>query len=670
MLGDRNLIAISAWVTSSPPMTGRFLLLSSCVGVAVAACSSAQESERVSSAAAPLSQAFGTSADTFINSAHTNNNNGASTTFFTGQSGQGGVMRGLLRFDLPAGLQERVTVTSATLTLTMAGLGSSGTTSGTAATETLRVVTQSWAEGNGAGTAMTEYTVGDACGGAVSGATWNQSNCPSTNWSTAGGTVAGSTSATGNTTAIPVGSPFVLASSTNAGMLSDVQAWIDMPSSNFGWRISSSTEATSGQAQRFYSKEAGGSLGPSLSVSYACKSGFADTGSGCTTCTSAALAACVSSQSGNSCNDPGAPSATYSCNCSNAAYASAPGNTACVDKNECAPNPCVSGGDSTASCTDQVAPATGYSCTCSAGFGFNGTTCVLACGNGADPCGAGGTCSASTSSWTCDCTAGWVTSGGALPTCVQLDACTPAGNTACVVSAGNTCVDEAPPSVDYHCGCSNSAYVAGIGNDGKPACVAANACTTNHCRDSGDAAASCAVHAASAGYDCSCSVGYVSSGGATPVCVVQSGGGNPGSGDDAGGSASDGGTDAGNDSGAATNDSGPPTSGGTGGSTGGTGSSSNTGVDAGRASSNAGNGSSKPSGTPKVDAGTPSSSNEDAGAGSGKRGAGGCGCRVARGTKSGSSSTILLLVGLCLIARRLRSRSETTRSSRSDRETL
>ena len=55
--------------------------------------------------------------DTFIHSIFADNNNGGSASIFTGRSGQGGMMRGLIRFDMPSALAGRVTVTNAVLTL-------------------------------------------------------------------------------------------------------------------------------------------------------------------------------------------------------------------------------------------------------------------------------------------------------------------------------------------------------------------------------------------------------------------------------------------------------------------------------------------------------------------------------------------------------------------------
>jgi hypothetical protein len=226
-------------------------------------------------------QVLAPSDDTFINQLNPANNNGASLTFFTGRDGHGGVMRGLIRFVPPASLQGRVTVTGAQLILTVAALGDGS--AGTAATETLQAVTQAWAQGNGIGDAPSSFTVGQMCGGPISGATWNQPDCSlAGNWTTPGGTVAAAVSGQASTSGVPVGGQVVWSSSANPGMTQDVQGWIDDPSSNHGWRIASSTDGLNAQVQRFVSAEAGvAASAPSLSVTYACKPGFVPSGTDC-----------------------------------------------------------------------------------------------------------------------------------------------------------------------------------------------------------------------------------------------------------------------------------------------------------------------------------------------------------------------------------------------------
>jgi hypothetical protein len=303
--------------------------------------------------------------DTFVNSIHPDNNNGASTSFFTGESGDGGSMRALVKCDLPAGINERITVTQATFTVTTTGLGPTGTIAPAAATESLYAVTEAWGEGNKVGATLGTFTVGEPC--TLGEASWNQRQCGIANWLVPGGTVAALSATASSPASIGAGVTF-----TGSGLTADIQNWATTPTSNYGWQMSSSTEGTSGQAQRFASRESGAGI-PGLAITFTCKAGFMDTGANCSACTGTAQAACVSSQPGNLCVDL-APPSTYSCACNNAAYVGT-GTSMCTDRNECIPNHCIDNGDIGAVCTDHPAPASGYDCSCDAGFVFNGVAC-------------------------------------------------------------------------------------------------------------------------------------------------------------------------------------------------------------------------------------------------------------------------------------------------------
>ncbi|HVY39724.1 MAG TPA: DNRLRE domain-containing protein [Polyangia bacterium] len=218
--------------------------------------------------------------DTFINSAAADNNDGASPSLYTGHNGMGGTMRALVRFAIPSDWKGRVMVTRAVLAAITRGTGNAETTVPTAATEALQAVTTAWTEGTGFGDMTTMNTVGQACG--TSGATWNQPNCAGgTPWS--GGSVAATVSGAASAPAmIEATVTWDSATDGNAGMLADVQGWIDVPGANQGWRLSSSTEdATSGEAQRFYSREVAGK-GPTLTVTATCRAGFVEVDGGCT----------------------------------------------------------------------------------------------------------------------------------------------------------------------------------------------------------------------------------------------------------------------------------------------------------------------------------------------------------------------------------------------------
>jgi hypothetical protein len=219
--------------------------------------------------------------DTFINSRNPSNNNGGSGSIFTGTDGHGGLMRGLIRFEMPTGLQGRAVLTAVQLHVTVQALGNSA--AGEPAVESLQVVNEAWTQGNGVGNVSSAFTVGQLCADSVVGATWTQSNCATNaSWTTPGGTVAAGVSGHASNVDIPAGGQVIWDSASNAGMVVDVQSWIDSPSGNHGWRITSDAEGPApGEAQRFYSTESGVSA-PSLTITFTCRAGFRDSGAGCT----------------------------------------------------------------------------------------------------------------------------------------------------------------------------------------------------------------------------------------------------------------------------------------------------------------------------------------------------------------------------------------------------
>jgi hypothetical protein len=243
--------------------------------MAACVCSLALLAGRASLAA---TQVVAASEDTFINSVNPDNNNGGSSSLFTGEDGHGGLMRTLIRFTMPAGLQGRASVTRAQLSVTVQALPFNQISK--VGVETLTAVSQPWVQGNGVGNDTYAYTVGQPCGGTVTGVTWNQTNCTtSTAWTAPGGTVAASASGQASTAGVAAGAAVVWDSSSKPTMTADVQGWIDSPATNNGWRILSDSEGSPGSAQRFYSIEAG--YAPSLSITYTCKAGFVESGTSC-----------------------------------------------------------------------------------------------------------------------------------------------------------------------------------------------------------------------------------------------------------------------------------------------------------------------------------------------------------------------------------------------------
>lgn len=445
--------------------------------------------------------------DTFVASATPTNMRGASTSIFTGRQGLTpsavGDMRGLIKFNMPAAspsLAGRVTVTGARLNLFTKAMGRNTAPYDSyapfAGLVSLYRVNSAWTQGGGGGAT----SAGVAC---VSAASWNNADCTAgTGWSWNGASATYSSPHAVDTNI----SPF------SGSLVADVQAWID-GASNQGWLLASNTEGgTDSRAQRFHSSN--DSSAPSLDISYNCKSPYEVFGNACTTCGATGRAACaVDASAGvNGCNDPGGAATTFTCSCNSAAYV-ASGGAACVNRDECTENanPCDNDGDSSGVCNDTAAPGTGWSCTCNEAAGFvpsgDGKRCITACGGGSDPCGNGGTCAlVGTGSWTCACPSGYASTGGAHPSCEDLDAC--AGNAACTVFPGNACVDDPAPALTYQCTCTNAGTELGT-KDGKPACVDKNGCVgaaLTECVVGGDSGAGCAdAPAPDPGHSCTCS---------------------------------------------------------------------------------------------------------------------------------------------------------------------
>jgi hypothetical protein len=165
--------------------------------------------------------------------------NGSGPGFFTGKTAGDSTRRGLLAFDLssiPAGS----TVTGVTLRLTC-----TRTTAGPADT-TLHRMLADWGEGaSNAGSMGGGGTLAEA-----GDATWTLRffGDPSSAWATPGGDFLAAPSVTQS---VGGSGNYTFAS---AGMVADVQAWLNSPGSNFGWLVRGNEQAGH-TAKRFATRE-------------------------------------------------------------------------------------------------------------------------------------------------------------------------------------------------------------------------------------------------------------------------------------------------------------------------------------------------------------------------------------------------------------------------------
>lgn len=157
----------------------------------------------------------------------------------------------MLLFDIVGSIPAGSTINSVSLTLTVVAVPSGGINS----TFDLNRLSASWGEGTG----------GDH-GGSPAGpgqATWNNrfgtSGSP---WASPGGDYSSTASASRFITGL---GNFTF--SSTAGLVGDVQGWLNSPATDFGWLLRSESELTGATIRRFGSRDSGASA-PTLTISY------------------------------------------------------------------------------------------------------------------------------------------------------------------------------------------------------------------------------------------------------------------------------------------------------------------------------------------------------------------------------------------------------------------
>ncbi len=187
--------------------------------------------------------------------AESNNSNATGSIYVGRTAGTNGtsVRRGLVQFDIASLLPAGATINSVSLKLERVIGGPNSTDD----ILELHALSAGWGEG-------TSFGVGQGAAPTAGDATWNFSLFNSSSWTNPGGDF-GATS--GSTILGSGSSTFTFFS--QAGMVADVQNWLNSPASNFGWLLKYSDENTVGTARAFFSREASvASQRPTLTIDF------------------------------------------------------------------------------------------------------------------------------------------------------------------------------------------------------------------------------------------------------------------------------------------------------------------------------------------------------------------------------------------------------------------
>lgn len=234
--------------------------------------------------------------NTLYESATGATSNGVGEYLFIGRTKDGPVRRGLIAFDIAGNVPAGATINSVTLQLHVSRVANT-----TLRFTTLHRVLASWGEG----TSNAGQNEGQGGPSTTNDATWIHRFYPATLWSSPGGDWNATASAT---TAVQGNGTYAWSA---AGMVLDVQAWLNTPANNFGWAIRGD-ESVAETAKRLDSRENGQIASrPSLTVDYTLGAG---TGACCLP--------------------------TGDCTEVSASQCAAQGGTYQGDGTDCSPNPC------------------------------------------------------------------------------------------------------------------------------------------------------------------------------------------------------------------------------------------------------------------------------------------------------------------------------------------
>jgi hypothetical protein len=196
-------------------------------------------------------------ADTAMLSLNPANNYGALTTVPVGPIAKPDQFaRALIRFDVAAALPPGAVVTNVTLTVRM----TKEAISGPADTVALHRLLVDWGEGaKSSGNHGSAATAGEA--------NWTARKLGAADWA-APGAQSGTDFAAAASGSLVWNAPGSYTFASAAGLIADVQSWLDTPAQNQGWLLKSDQESTVGAAKRMVTREGSAAQRPQLVIGY------------------------------------------------------------------------------------------------------------------------------------------------------------------------------------------------------------------------------------------------------------------------------------------------------------------------------------------------------------------------------------------------------------------
>jgi len=199
---------------------------------------------------------------------HVDRGCGGGNALITGTNGPGSVRRAPIEFDIAGNVPAGAVIQSAQLTLVM---GQVATSPAEVAIIGLHRITSDWGEG----TTQQQIPPNDSFGGMGQGApatdgdvTWIARfwSATPTPWNMPGGDFVPAASASANVE-LPVNVGYSW--NSTAALVSDIQSWLDTPSTNFGWMLVNADEINTSTFRVFYSRQtATAAWRPQLSITY------------------------------------------------------------------------------------------------------------------------------------------------------------------------------------------------------------------------------------------------------------------------------------------------------------------------------------------------------------------------------------------------------------------